>query len=235
MKLKTKIVVGSLASLIAIGLISFYFQSELRWFIRLFFNPKELRSYVNSYEEFGFIILFLMQIAQVILAPLPGQVVGTAFGGVYGPILGFALGWVGNVVASAIVLYISKRFGRPTVEKLAGEESVKKYQEFIGSADVYPFVVLILLPGVPDDVVCYVAGLSNIDFTRLLIAISVARAPGLLVLAIFGDSLVQTNWTIIGIVIVFVVLFTAIVGWKYDEVTSYLSENYGKKDETIEE
>lgn len=236
MKLKTKIAVGVLTSLLAMGLIGIYFQSELKWFVQLFFNPKELRSYVDSYEDFGFVILFSMQIAQVILAPLPGQVVGTAFGGVYGPILGFVLGWIGNVVASAIVLYISKRFGRPTVEMLAGKESVKKYQEFIGSADVYPFIVLILLPGVPDDVVCYVAGLSNIDFTRLLISISVARAPGLLVLAIFGDSLVQTNWMIIGIIMLFVVFFTVVVGWKYDEITNYLSENYGKgADETTEE
>lgn len=236
MKSKIKIVVGTLVSIFLIGLLGFLFESELRWFIQLFFNPEELRALVDSYEPFGFVILFVLQISQVILAPLPGQVVGAAFGSIYGPILGFLFGWLGNVVATVIVLYIAKRFGRPAVEKLAGEESVQKYQEFIGSADVFPFVVLVVLPGVPDDVVCYVAGLSNINFTRLLVAISVARAPGLLVLSVFGDSLVQSDWKIVGAILVFVVVFTVVVGWKYDEITNYLSEKYGKEsDEETEE
>lgn len=227
MKSKTKIGLGSLASLLVIGLIAFVFQSELSWFIKLFFDPERLRGLVDSYEPYGFLILFILQISQVILAPLPGQVVGTAFGSIYGPILGFLFGWFGNVVATVIVLYIAKKFGRPAVEKLAGEESVENYQEFIGSADVFPFIVLVLLPGVPDDVVCYVAGLTKIGFTRLLVAISLARAPGLFVLSVFGDSLVQADWKVIGIIIVFIVVFTVVVGWNYDEITGYLSEKYG--------
>lgn len=234
MRSKVKLGLSVLVSLAIIGVIGFIFRSELQWFIELFFSPERLRGLISSYEPYGFVVLFVLQISQVILAPLPGQVVGTAFGSVYGPILGFLFGWFGNIVATVIVLYIAKRLGRPAVERLAGEDSVEKYQEFIGSADVFPFIVLVLLPGVPDDVVCYVAGLTKIDFTRLLIAISVARAPGLFVLSVFGDSLVEADWVVVGIIIVFIVLFTVVVGWKYDEITGYLSDKYGK-DETAEE
>lgn len=204
------------------SVICYQFWSEILSFVELFSNPTKLRSTVQSYGEYGVLILFALQIAQVILAPIPGQVVGVAFGSIYGSWLGAFLGTIGNTVATAIIVILTKRYGRPLVERLTGDDSMNKYQKMIRNADVYPFMVLVVLPVIPDDVVCYAAGLSPVDKYRLIIGLSLARIPGMVTLAVFGNSIVKFDWRVMVVVGMPVLVLIIFVIWKREEIFAYL-------------
>lgn len=204
------------------SILCYVFWSEILSFLELFSDPSKLRSTVQSYGEYGLLILFALQIAQVILAPVPGQVVGVAFGSIYGPWLGAFLGTIGNTVATAIIVLLTKKYGRPLVERLTDDDSMNEYQKMIRNADVYPFMVLVVLPVIPDDVVCYAAGLSPVDKYRLIIGLSLARIPGMITLAVFGNSIVDFNWRVIIIVGIPVLALIIFVIWKREEIFEYL-------------
>lgn len=209
-------------SLVILLVLSYYFRTEFVSFVNLFSDPEEIRSIVKSYEPFGLLVLYGLQIAQVILAPVPGQVVGIVFGTIYGSILGAILGTIGNIIATAIIIFLTKRYGRPLVERLTSDDSMNKYQRMIKNADVYPFAILVVLPVIPDDVVCYAAGLSSVGKYRLIVAISIARTPGMITLAIFGNNLVDYNPMILAIVGVPVAILIVFVIWKREEIFDYL-------------
>jgi uncharacterized membrane protein YdjX (TVP38/TMEM64 family) len=232
---KVKFGFVSLFLITTIVILALVFNSELKQLISLFTSPEKLRSTVDSYEPYGFLVLFILQISQVILAPLPGQVVTVAFGSIYGPYWGFILSLLGNFIATIMVIYIAKKFGRPAVKKLAGEKAIEKYEEYAGSSDVFPFIILVFMPGMSDDVVSYAAGLTSINSLRLITAISLARIPGLLVLAVFGDSLVKSQWNVLGVILFFVLIFGFFIAVKYQEINSYLSDKYGNGEEQKEE
>lgn len=202
--------------------LSYLFRTELVSFINLFSDPEEIRSIVKSYEPFGLLILYGLQIAQVVLAPVPGQVVGIVFGTLYGSILGSILGTIGNIIATAIIILLTKRYGRPLVERLTSDDSMNRYQRMIKNADVYPFAILVVLPVIPDDVVCYAAGLSSVGKYRLITAISIARTPGMITLAVFGNNLVDYNPRILAILGVPVAILIVFVIWKREEIFDYL-------------
>ena len=208
------------------GVIYVSFTQEVEYFLNLFLSPEELGAFVESYEPYGFLILFALQVSQVILALVPGQVVATVFGSMYGIFWGTLLGMIGNIVATVAVILIAKEFGRPIVEKLTSDnDSVGKYQELIEKAHVYPFVILILLPVISDDVVCYAAGLTSINKWRLIFAISVARLPAMFVLSVFGNSIVKANWNVFILFAVPTGILILLVMWKRTEILDYLSSN----------
>lgn len=220
---RKKSYVITIFSLLVLSLLLFPFRTEFVSFINLFSDPEGIRSIVRSHKPFGILILYGLQIAQVILAPVPGQVVGIAFGTLYGSILGAILGTVGNIIATTIIILLTKKYGRPLVNRLTSEDSMNRYKQMINNADVYPFAILVVLPVIPDDLVCYAAGLSMVDKYRLIVAISIARTPGMITLAIFGNNLIDYNPFIVIIVGVPVAISIVFVIWKREKIFDYLN------------
>ena len=72
------------------------------------------------------------------------------------------------------------------------------------------FFLLFLIPGIPKDVLCYVAGLSPLRFPFFILASMVGRLPGIIGSALIGNSAAQKKWVLAAIVLgAAVVLFAA--------------------------
>jgi len=54
--------------------------------------------------------------------------------------------------------------------------------------------VLFLLPGIPKDVLCYVAGLTPMHAVTFILISTVGRFPGVLLSCILGAGLAERNW-----------------------------------------
>jgi uncharacterized membrane protein YdjX (TVP38/TMEM64 family) len=132
------------------------------------------------------LVLVLAQMLQVILAPIPGQVVGIVAGYLYGVLLGTLLCEVGLALGSLVAISLARRLGRPLVERVAGPELMKRIDGYIEKRGVLALLLIFLLPFLPDDSVCLIAGLTRIRLAELLLVATVGRLPGLLVSTLIG-------------------------------------------------
>ncbi len=60
--------------------------------------------------------------------------------------------------------------------------------------------ILFLIPGLPKDILTYIAGLTPIKPLRFFAIITVARFPALLVSSIMGSNLQEQNYTTVIII-----------------------------------
>ena len=74
------------------------------------------------------------------------------------------------------------------------------------------FFAIFLLPVLPDDVVCYIAGLSKIPIRTLMLISLVGRLPGYLVAAFVNAGLAESNYTLV-IVVSFLFVLLSVVGY----------------------
>jgi uncharacterized membrane protein YdjX (TVP38/TMEM64 family) len=77
-------------------------------------------------------LLFIgLQASQVVIIPVPGQVIGFVAGYVFGWKLGAVYAIAGLTCGSLIAFTLSRRFGRPFVESLKGAEAIKDFEALL--------------------------------------------------------------------------------------------------------
>lgn len=211
--------------IIGILLLLTYYQEQSQFFIQLFFDPELLEEYSSQYGRFAVFILLGLQIFQIVFAIIPGQAIGVAYGGIYGVYWGTLFGMIGTTIGTIIPILISKRYGRPVVQKFIGKNKMNKYDGITNTTGVYPYVILIFLPVIPDDAICYLAGLSKIKTIKLIIALSLARFPGMISLTLFGNSVAEAQWTLVIGLTIFIIIVSLLVIWKHNYIIDSLSNN----------
>jgi uncharacterized membrane protein YdjX (TVP38/TMEM64 family) len=173
-------------------------------FAPFLFDPAWLRTNVRAtvrrYGTLGPLVFVGIQALQVVVAPIPGQVLGLVGGYLFGPVLGTVYSLLGVVVGSAVVLVASRRLGRPYVERVVDPETLDRFDERVRRSGAPLLFVLFLLPTFPDDALCFVAGLSEIRVRTVLVLVLVGRAPSFLAVALAGDQLAASRlWTVLAL------------------------------------
>jgi uncharacterized membrane protein YdjX (TVP38/TMEM64 family) len=102
---------------------------------------------------------------------------------------------VGAIVGSVIAFYASRLLGYPLVKAFVSEEKLTRFNSLFRSqkSEVVIFV-LYLLPGIPKDILTYIAGLTPVKPLNFLITSTVARFPALFVTAYIGANLEEKNY-----------------------------------------
>jgi uncharacterized membrane protein YdjX (TVP38/TMEM64 family) len=133
---------------------------------------------------FGFIFL---QSAQVVAAPIPGEVTGLLGGFLYGPFLGVILSTIGLTLGSYIAFALSRVFGRPFVEKLVGESTMARFDYLLRHKGAFLVFLFFLIPGFPKDYLCYILGLGHLSTKSFLVISGTGRLFGTILLTLGGD------------------------------------------------
>lgn len=149
-------------------------------------DPTRLRTRVAALGPYAPLAFVALQTAQVVLAPVPGQVLAGVGGYLFGELAGFVYSMTGVVLGSAVAFVASRRFGRPYVERVVPPAKLVRWDAFFGRAGVAGLFGLFLLPTFPDDLLCFVAGLSEVRLRTFLGLVVAGRAPSFLFVAYAG-------------------------------------------------
>lgn len=129
---------------------------------------QEQDKFINEMNKFGIlapIIFLLLQLVQVVFPIIPGGtscLIGVLF---FGPFYGFICNYIGIIIGSILAYNLSKRYGLKVIGLFFKEETIDKYLSYISNDRFLKiFLVGILLPGFPDDLLCYMAGISKIKW-----------------------------------------------------------------------
>lgn len=180
------------------------------WFspLRAWFNDVDfLRERVKSLGAWGPVIVILYHIAQVVFAPIPGQALDIVNGYVFGwP--GIAVSLIGISLGSILAIWLARRFGRHLVQRLIGETSMIVLDSLLKKS-IPVLWFLLLLPGTPDDIICFALGLSTVRFRRAVVMVILGRAPGV----IFAVALGATGQRISPMVFLLAMGAVSIIAW----------------------
>ena len=187
--------------------------SILFWkpFTRLFSNLDDIRDFILDFGALAPIIFILFGALQTLISPLPGQLAGLASGYIFGAFAGTIYSMLGVVIGSSIAFFIGRRYGRPIVEKFVDERKLRKADRIIHKGGRYIIFLIFLLPGLPDDIACYAAGLTSIKIRTLVVIAAIGRFPGFLMLNLAGAGVASGNSKIFWIFFAVMVLGALIV------------------------
>jgi uncharacterized membrane protein YdjX (TVP38/TMEM64 family) len=158
-------------------------------------DRERVQAWVEGFGAWAPAIIFGLEVAQVLLAPVPGQAIEAASGYLFGPWLGLLYAFSGLVAGSLIAFGLARRFGRPLAVRLAGTEAVARLDELTERGGNLFFFLIWLFPFVPDDLACLAAGLTPMPILRFLALMMVGRLPGFLFSVWVGANLANTSPT----------------------------------------
>ena len=199
-------------------------------------NPEyqqQFKSWVESIGVFGFLVMLLIQIAQIVIAFIPGEVVQVLGGAMYGTWGGLGLCLLGCIIASSVVFLVIRRLGKDFVVKLFGEENLQRF-DFLNNTEKLETIVfvLFLIPGMPKDVLTYIVPLSNISFKSFIVLSNLGRIPGLLASTLIGSSIAEANWPLIVAVFIVVGVVGGLSIWKRGELMEWIKRLGAKSTQT---
>lgn len=137
------------------------------WYrLGIFTDQAKMRAYLADKQIIGPAIFILIQIIQVVVPVIPGGV--SLLGGVvfFGPIWGFIYNYVGICIGSIILFFLSRHYGKPFILHLVSEQTYEKYMKWTKNQKKFNwfFALCIVAPAAPDDVLCMIAGLTEMKF-----------------------------------------------------------------------
>lgn len=170
-----------------------------------FLQPTTLCAWLDSTGPWAAGVFLALQIGQVLLFFVPGDLVQWAGGVVLGTWQSSWLGLLGTLAGGLMAFGLARGAGRKRAEGWMAEHE----RGFLAHLLNHPrlgvaLVILFLLPGIPKDFLCYAAGLSALNWRRFAL-ISLARFPGLVLTSWIGSASTHLNawffWGLLGLIL----------------------------------
>lgn len=153
----------------------------------IFRDKNILIEYMKKFGVLAPAVFIFIQIIQVVFPVIPGGASCLAGVLAFGPIGGFIYNEIGLVIGSVAAYFLSKTYGLKLINSLFKKEQVDKYLNYIRTNKFEKiFLWGIVLPGLPDDLLCYISGLSNISFKKFLAIVILGKPFALIMYSVFA-------------------------------------------------
>lgn len=152
-------------------------------FLEIIRDEGSLQAYLKRAGVWMSILFITLQFSQVVILPIPSTVTVVAGAALFGPLMGSIYSLIGIVIGSVTAFLIGRYAGYRVVAWLVGKDTLDKWLKKVKGKDKLLLSAMFLLPVFPDDVLCFVAGLSSMTLWFFIVVILVSR-----ILAIFTTS-----------------------------------------------
>ncbi|PYE47633.1 TVP38/TMEM64 family protein [Paenibacillus barcinonensis] len=207
-----KILLGLITAL-SLGLL-LYYAADI---IKIMSSMDNFRAYIHSTGHWGPVMFILFQVLQIVVAPIPGEIVQVAGGYIYGAALGSFYTTVGLILGSAIAFYFTRFIGRDFVSRLLQKQNVKwmSFMQDERKFSIFLFIFFVV-PGLPKDMLVFVAALTSISSLRFFTILLVGRLPWIIGSAAVGST-IQTQQYTVAIIISVIAVIGFVLGYIYKD------------------
>ena len=160
-------------------------------FFSALYSKEALAAYIDACTPWSHLVYFGIQLVSVIIAPIPSNITAAVGGVLFGMIPAFLLTWAAVVAGSLIVFGLARLLGQGFANQLVGKKLSEKYLDVIRRKRDTFLLLAFLFPFFPDDLLCILAGLTDISWKRFLFLCLIARPWGLLVACAVGGSVLH--------------------------------------------
>lgn len=159
------------------------------------YSEDDFRDYILSFGIWSWLVLLSLQFLQVFIALIPGELLETAAGFIFGPFFGTVICYLGVALASAVIFRLTKRYGIKLVELFISGDKIRElgFLKTERRRDLLIFIIF-FIPGTPKDLLTYFAGLTDIPLSRFLILSLTARIPSVVSSTVGGHLIGEGNY-----------------------------------------
>jgi uncharacterized membrane protein YdjX (TVP38/TMEM64 family) len=215
--------------------IIYQYHSEL-WnqLIKLYYlyrDPHQLKKVIKSFGHYAPLGYILLQIIQVVVAPIPGGAIEFLGGYLFGVKAGFVYSMIGLTFGSWLAFSLARIFEKIAVEKFVSEKTRKKFDYLVEHEGVILSFILFLLPGFPKDALCYILGLTPMHLGIFLLISTLGRIPGTLIAILQGAKAFEHQYYTFGILLGGSALVILIFYIYHEEIHNLVKKLKGEKRE----
>ena len=203
-------------AVIAVGLVFATLYFAVQRYASFITDAEALRVWLRQFGVLAPIVFILIQAVQVVVVPIPGQVIALTAGYLFGPLAGTVYSLTGVLIGSAVAFSLAKRYGRSFVEDVLHDDVIARFDDSVERVGVLGLFVLVLIPGLPDDAICFLSGLTTLSLSTFLVVISIGRLPAYAFTVYAGGQLASGRF-LSAIVIISAVILASAVGYYKQE------------------
>ena len=184
-----------------------------------------LREYIESAGGMAAVIFILFSFLQVVLLPVPGSVAVAVGVAMFGPLKCAFFSFIGIVLGSVAAFAIGRWVGYKAVCWIVGQENLDKWLKKLKGKDYLILSLMFLLPLFPDDILCFVAGLSSMTWPYFLIMITVTRAISVFSTAYSFELIPFTTWWVLliwALLLALIVLSFYLICKHYEKIDKFI-------------
>lgn len=194
---------------------------KLSGILNKFDSIDAFREYINGFGSWTYIVFVVFQFLQVVVLPIPSFITVGAGVLLFGPFICSLLSSIGIILGSLVAFFVGRKFGYNVVKWLIGEKNLTKTLKTIKGKDKIVLTFMFLFPFFPDDVLCFVAGITSMSSIFFVTMIIVVRLIGIFVQSYsFNNNFIpyDTWWGILIWILFFVLTFIfAYIVYKYGD------------------
>ncbi len=189
---KIAAVISIAAAVLVVGLVTWLvwrvFENEIR-------SPEAFKAYIEGFGWKGYLVAVGLQILQVIVAFIPGEVIEIGAGYAFGWFGGTLVCMAGCAIASAGVFLFVKSAGIKAVSIFTDPQKINNLRFLKEDKNLDRTVFfLFFLPGTPKDLLTYFVGLTRMSLSRFMAITTIARLPSLVTSTVGGHFVSEKNY-----------------------------------------
>ena len=218
---------------IAAGTI-FLYVLKISGFLDKVDSIEDFRKYISSFGGYAVFLFILIQYLQVVVLPIPAFITVGAGVLLFGPFEGALLSCIGIISGSVTAFFIGRVFGYKVAGWLVGKDSLDKGLKAIKGKDKIIMTFMFLFPFFPDDVLCFVAGITTMSPLFFIIMIIITRVISVYVSSYsMNNSIIPYNtwWGILLwiVFLIFTLAGTVIIYKKGEKIENFIRDKFFKK------
>jgi uncharacterized membrane protein YdjX (TVP38/TMEM64 family) len=208
---------GLLAAVVSVAVFVGLYLAARRY-APFVFDAAALRAWIARFGVLAPLVFILVQALQVVVAPIPGQALALVAGYLFGPVAGTVYSVTGVLVGSAVAFSLAKRYGRPFVETVIHEDVMARFDGFVDRVGLPGLFAFVVVPGLPDDAICFVSGLTEWRLRTFMLVVAVGRLPAYVLTVYAGGQLASGRFVRAMVIVGFLVALSVVGHYKRDAV-----------------
>ncbi len=217
--------------LFLIFVLVFVYVGQKTGIFQLLKTPDKLQELIRRAGWWMPACYILLQYFQVTVLPIP-SIVSTLVGvTLFGAFKATIYSFIGIFLGSLTAFFLGRKFGKKTVVWIVGKESLESWQKKFKGKDTILLSAMFLLPMFPDDILCFIAGLSSISARYFIIMIAITRLLGIIASAYSFEIIpFNTGWGIAlwGCIFIILLLLCIIFYKNMDAINAKIKKTLGK-------
>ena len=192
-----------LVTIVFLALVVFWFRLPIwekivEWY-RFLSDREQIRDLISSFGTSAPPVFMLVQVLQVIFAPVPGEATGFIGGYLFGALPGFVYSSIGLTLGSWLNFLIGRFLGRRFVRKLIPAHQFAKINTMLKRQGIIIVFIFFLIPGFPKDYLCLALGLTTLPIKLFILMAAIGRMPGTFALSLQGAFLYERNYLLLAV------------------------------------
>ncbi|KMT30664.1 hypothetical protein MEPL8_1c01560 [Melissococcus plutonius] len=179
MNKKTNLLQKIIHFLPIVGIAFFAILVIYGYYLGIFRSVHSLQDFIKQFNDYAILFFIILQIIQVIIPIIPGGISSVAGMLMFGNVQGLIYSYIGLIIGEILGFLLVRHYGRNFVKIVLSPSRYNKFERLLeqqGRNIKRLLIVTMLILFAPDDLVCLIAGLTNIslkEYTKIILLLKI--------------------------------------------------------------